>query len=64
MDKKPDIVNSPLTVNYKTTPLHRAAVNGSLEICKLLIEKYEADVNHPTELGETALMGAAKRDHI
>lgn len=62
--KKPNIIDDPLTVNYKTTPLHRAAVNGSLEICQLLVEKYHANVNHPTETGETPLMGASKRDHI
>lgn len=64
LDNKPDIIDKPLTVNYKTTPLHRAAVNGSLEICQLLIEKYSATVDCLTENGETALMGAAKRDHI
>ena len=31
---------------------------------ELLVEKYKADVDLPTEKGETALMGAAKRDHL
>jgi hypothetical protein len=30
LDKSPELVNQSLTVNYKTTPLHRAATNGSL----------------------------------
>ena len=64
LDNKPEIVDKPLTVNFKTTPLHRAAVNGSLPMCQLLIEKYKADPNGVTETGETPLMGAAKRDKI
>jgi ankyrin repeat protein len=63
LENKPDIIDQPLTANYKTTPLHRAAVNGSMEVCQLLVEKYKADVNVMTENGENALMGAAKRDH-
>jgi hypothetical protein len=37
LSKKPEIVDQPLTASYKTTPLHRAAVNGSTDICKLLV---------------------------
>lgn len=37
LQQKPDIIDAPLTANYKTTPLHRAAVNGNLEICQLLV---------------------------
>lgn len=62
LDKRPEIVDQPLTSSFKTTPLHRAAVNGSLPVVQLLIEKYSAQVDHQTEAGETALMGAAKRN--
>jgi ankyrin repeat protein len=38
--KKPSLVNENLSVNYKTTPLHRAASNGNLALVQLLVEKY------------------------
>ena len=30
--EKPQLVNQSLSVTYKTTPLHRAACNGNMEI--------------------------------
>jgi ankyrin repeat protein len=37
-------------------------LNGNLEIVKLLIGQYKADVDFKTSAGETPLMAAAKRD--
>ena len=64
LDKKPELVNCDLTSNLKTTPLHRAAVNGQLDVARLLVESYKADVDFKTTAGETPLMGAAKRDKL
>lgn len=33
LEKRPDLINKPLTSNFKTTPLHRASVNGNVQIC-------------------------------
>ena len=57
-------MNETLSVNYKTTPLHRAASNGNLQFVRLFIEKYNADINAKTRNGETALIGATKRNRI
>lgn len=62
LDEQPELINCDLTVNYKTTPLHRAALNGNMDIVKILVEDYKADINYKTKGGETALMAAAKRD--
>jgi hypothetical protein len=62
LQKRPDLLNASLTVNFKTTPLHRAAVNGSLEIAQLLLEKYHAEIDFKTSNGETPLIGAVKRN--
>ena len=35
-----------------------------ISLVKLLIEKYEADVNLVSEKGETPLMSAIKRNHV
>lgn len=32
LEKRPDLINNSLTVNFKTTPLHRAAVNGNIPL--------------------------------
>lgn len=45
LNDKPHIINENLSVNYKTTPLHRAASNNQIELVKLFIEKYNADIN-------------------
>jgi ankyrin repeat protein len=61
-EKRPDLINSnSFTANFKTTPLHRAAVNGNLELAKLLVEKYHAEVDARTTNGETPLIGAVKK---
>lgn len=64
LTQKPELINCDLTVNYKTTPLHRAALNGHLAIAKLLVDTFKADVNFKTTAGETPLMAAAKRDKL
>lgn len=64
LQKKPAIINERLTVSYVTTPLHRAAVNGNLKLVQMFIEKYSAAVDLPTDSGETALIGAVKRNHV
>lgn len=51
LTQKPELVNQSLSVTFKTTPLHRAAVNGNLEIVSLLLEKYAADVDLQTSAG-------------
>lgn len=61
---KPQLVNQNLSINFKTTPLHRAASNGNLPLVKLLIEKYEADIDFQTSVGETALIGSTKRNRL
>lgn len=37
LDKRPDLLNQSLTANFKTTPLHRAAVNGNAPLAQLLL---------------------------
>lgn len=61
---KPHLVNESLSATYKTTPLHRTASNGNLEIVSLLVEKYSANVDLQTSTGETALIGATKRNRL
>lgn len=61
LTSKPQLVNENLSVNYKTTPLHRAAVNNNIEVVRLLLEKFAANIDLQTTAGETALMGAVKR---
>ena len=56
------MANEILTPNSKTTALYRATYNGNLEIVKLLVEKYNSDVNLQTGIGETPIIAAAKRD--
>lgn len=64
LNDKPHIINENLSVNYKTTPLHRAASNNQIELVKLFIEKYNADINLQTSAGETALIGAVKKGRV
>lgn len=61
---KPHLANENLSATFKTTPLHRAATNGNLEIISLLVEKYSAIVDLQTSTGETALIGATKRNRL
>ena len=44
------------------TPLHRASLNGALEVARLLLE-HDADVEAKSIIGETALQEAADRGH-
>lgn len=46
------------------TPLFRACYNGDLATTTFLIEQCKAEVNEPTEAGETPLVAAVKRNHI
>jgi hypothetical protein len=62
LTQKPELINCDLTTNYKTTPLHRAALNGHLPLAQLLVEQFKANPDHKTSAGETPLMAAAKRD--
>ena len=62
--KRPDLLNCKLTENTKMTPLFRSCYNGDLATTTFLIEKCKADVNQPTEAGETPLVAAVKRNHI
>ncbi|KAL3109407.1 hypothetical protein niasHT_015252 [Heterodera trifolii] len=41
-----------------------AAANGHLEVCRLLVEEWAADVNQQAIEGITALMGACVRGHL
>ena len=61
---KPSLIKDPLTAHSKTTALNRATQNGNISLAKLLIEKYEADVNLASEKGETPLISAIKRNHV
>ena len=61
---RPSLIRDPLTPHSKTTALNRATQNGNISLVKLLIEKYEADVNLVSEKGETPLMSAIKRNHV
>jgi ankyrin repeat protein len=62
LDQRPELINCNLTLNYKTTPLHRAVLNGNMDIARVLVEDYKADPDYKTSAGETPLMAAAKRD--
>lgn len=62
LQARPDLLNASITANSKTTPLHRAAVNGNLPLAQLLIEEYHADVEAKTSDGETSLIGAVKKE--
>lgn len=64
LDTHPQLINCDLTTTCKTTPLHRAVLNGQFDIAQLLIEDYKADVDFKTTAGETPLIAAAKRDNI
>jgi ankyrin repeat protein len=44
------------------TPLHRASINGALEVVRLLLE-HGADVEAKDNDGETALQVAAYKGH-
>jgi hypothetical protein len=38
LEKRPDLLNcNHFTANAKSTPLHRAAVNGNLQLARLLV---------------------------
>lgn len=64
IEKRPDLLNGKLTENTKMTPLFRTCYNGDLQTTTFLIEKCNADINQPTEGGETPLIAAVKRNHI
>lgn len=64
IQKRPDLLNGKLTDNTKMTPLFRTCYNGDLATTTFLIEHCKADVNQPTEAGETPLVAAVKRGHI
>ncbi len=49
--------------NYNLTPLHWAALNGSVEIARMLIDA-GADVNVQTNGGRTPLHWAARRGEV
>ena len=46
LSKKPELLKADLTRNSKTTALNRVCYNGNLDLVKLFVEKYSADVNH------------------
>ena len=48
LTKKPELIKDSLTRNSKVTALYKAAYLGNLELVKLFVEKYKADVNQPT----------------
>merc|ERR1712034_189121 len=50
------------TVDDGTTPLYKVAQYGHTEIVKILAEK-KADVNNPTNSGETPLQIAEEKGH-
>src|SRR5438874_2322024 len=61
-DKYPDKINDPIdcTENgYRYSPLVLAVQEEKFDICKLLIEKYKADVNKGDKDNFTALHLAA-----
>jgi ankyrin repeat protein len=64
LEKRPDLIDQSLTINFKTTPLHRAAVNGNLKLAELFLDKYNATIDFKTSNGETALIGAIKKNKI
>lgn len=40
------------------------ALTGNIELARILIEKYGADVNLVSERGETALISATRKNHV
>lgn len=61
---RPNLISDPITPHTKTTALNRACYNGKPDVIKLLVEKYEADINLPSQKGETPLISAVKRKHL
>ena len=49
-----------LETNYRTNCLHIAAINGHLNLCKILVNKHKFDVNAAVKNGWTALHCSAK----
>ena len=60
LNDQPQLINQNLSLNFKTTPLHRAASKDQIELVKLFVEKFNADINLQTSAEETSLIGAAK----
>jgi len=57
------ILMSLLLIAGQATPLHRAAANGKLEVCKLLLQS-GADVNKADGDGKTSLQRAKSSNHL
>jgi ankyrin repeat protein len=56
------ILDLLLQISGQATPLHRAAANGKLEICKLLLQS-GADINKIDGDGKTSLQRAKSSNH-
>ena len=60
-----NLVDKNLRENVgQKTPLLTAVLGGHLDVCKLLIEKYKADVNLSDDYGMTPLHLACKLGHL
>jgi hypothetical protein len=51
LEKKPNLINDPLTAVSKVTALNQASITNNLELVTLLIDKYHADPNLASERG-------------
>lgn len=63
LEATPTLINEPISKDSKHTALIRASYNGNIELTRLLLH-LQADVNHMTPKGETALSTAVKRNHL
>lgn len=64
LDKKPELLETPLTGKTKMTPLSRACFNGNLPMAKYFVEQCGAKVNSLGPAGDTPLIIAARRNHL
>lgn len=63
LDSKKVKINVSDKSKYNRSLLNAAAANGDLELVKLLVEKYDADMNWSDEIGESSIHMAADRGH-
>ena len=57
-------VNTPYADQDNKPVLHAAAAHGHLDMVKLLVEEYHANVNNESLGGEVAMHDAAENNHV
>ena len=64
LQKKPELISDPITPTSKVTALIQTASTNNLELAQILITKYSADPNLPSQKGETPLIAAIRKNHL